>query len=314
MKYSVGMANLMRIAETLLIVLMITWREIAGDCVSDKTAEVKVCFDQLKTDMMTEAPSDVNDFLCSDPHKDRLECVIDHFNACPAFKNEKFINDLKHTASNFHAMDLFHVSSADEFCKCAPTHMCMEKVETDKLYMEVDDGPWSKMANQEYICGLARNHIDCVAKSLPTCDDYLQYKHLGEVKVSNKSHDVYNVTTLEYASIYADKHCRNWPDEEKTTNCSTTRAAWKSVEICYRQANHLRERTDKSCALRICIERAMFTCPKGEMDYFIDAVNVFSDTKIDTVTCDSSACSVTAMFSAILMLALCMLLHTSSHD
>jgi len=45
-----------------------------------------------------------------------MQCVIEHFNGCPALKNEAFLNDLQHSASKFHAKDLFYVDSADLFC------------------------------------------------------------------------------------------------------------------------------------------------------------------------------------------------------
>lgn len=285
-----------------LLLLMVAFRDAVADCVDEKKAELKVCFDQLKKNMDEEAPEDVNDFLCSDSQKDRLDCVIRHFNACPDFKDETFIDGLKHSTSGFHAHDLFHVASADEFCKCAPTHMCMEKVETDQLSMSLDEGPWSRIANQEYICGHGRNHIDCVAKSLPTCDGYLQYKHNKDLNTSNKPHDIYkvNVANLEFASIYADKHCKNWPREVERSNCTSDRVGWRSVQICYDQVDSLRKEEQRKCAMRSCIEKAMFTCPKGEMDYFIDAVNVFSEIKASTKYCPSSSASSGA---AILLIA-----------
>lgn len=39
------------------------------------------------------------------------------------------------------------------FVECAPTFTCLKKVETEKLGIDLDEGPWEKVANQEYICG-----------------------------------------------------------------------------------------------------------------------------------------------------------------
>lgn len=42
--------------------------------------------------------------------------MIKHFNDCPAFQNESFVDDLKHPPSKFFAKDLFYIQSADLFC------------------------------------------------------------------------------------------------------------------------------------------------------------------------------------------------------
>lgn len=286
-------------------VLLLVIHKIHCDCVADKTTELKTCFDKLKTSMDTEAPSDVNTFLCGDTQKERLECVIKHFNDCPAFVNESFIDDLKHTASGFHAKDLFHVDSADEFCKCSPTFSCLKKVETEKLGVELTEGPWKKIANQEYICGLGRINIDCVATSLPSCMDYLQYKH--NKTVGENSEGRLDINSFQFASDYADRHCKTWPDDDIDHSCTMKRVGWNSVEVCYNQIDHLREVSDKICGMRTCIEKAMYTCPEGEMDYFIDAVNIFSETKISTDKCSSAVANVAPIFLTLLMFLLCIL-------
>ncbi|XP_045200404.2 uncharacterized protein LOC123554374 [Mercenaria mercenaria] len=288
----------------IVTVLSLVKYGVHGGCVADKTATVKPCFDQLKTNMESQNPTDINDFLCGDSQKDRLDCVIKGFNDCRDFKDESFIGDLKH-ASGFHAKDLFHVSSADEFCKCAPTFTCMEKIETEKLGIDLDEGPWEQIANQEYICGLGRNNIDCVAKSLPTCVDYLQYKHNETVGDNLEGH--VDVNSLQYASNYAERQCKNWPDEDNDHVCTMKRVGWQSVEYCHDDIDHLVKDSDKICGMRSCVEKAMSTCPKGEMEYFIDAINVFSDTKISTVKCSSAKGIVASMFSTIFLCLVCIL-------
>ncbi|KAH3809657.1 hypothetical protein DPMN_138032 [Dreissena polymorpha] len=44
--------------------------------------------------------------------------------------------------------------------------------------------------------------------------------------------------------------------------------------------------------MRRCIEIYMSTCPPGDMDYFIDAINVFSKNKIKDTTCSSATVTI----------------------
>lgn len=63
--------------------------------------------------------------------------------------------------------------------------------------------------------------------------------------------------------------------------------------------------------MRKCIERAMVTCPPPDMDYFIDAANVFAEHRIETQPCALSSSSMVTMTTAnflVLLFSLVVLL------
>lgn len=64
---------------------------------------------------------------------------------------------------------------------------------------------------------LGRNYIDCVAKSLPTCTTYLQFKYNESMEGSPVD---FQVSSLEYAGIFAENRCKMWPDGKGTNSLS----------------------------------------------------------------------------------------------
>ncbi|KAL4220538.1 hypothetical protein ACF0H5_020936 [Mactra antiquata] len=288
-----------------MTVVVMVYGTHAG-CVDELKPKLKPCFDQLKNSMKTEAPSDVDSFFCSESQTDRLDCVIKNFNECPEFAKETFIEELKHSTSDFRVYDLFHVKSAKEFCKCAPSSPCLEKVDVRRLSLPLSEGPWDKIANQEYICGVGFKHIDCVAKTLPACEEYFQYKHNESLKSNNSPPETHmiDIGNFVYASDYADRHCKKWPSDDISHECTVKRAGWHSVIACNKMVKLMEYENDRTCGMRRCIEIDMATCPNNDMAYFIDAVNIFSDVKIDTTTCISSANVVAVVCNSLIMLSL----------
>jgi len=261
------------------------------------------CFDELKKDMMSPPlPADVNEFLCSDPHKERLECVIKALAECPSYLEKQEVKAFKDAKSDLSAKDLKYVSSADEFCKCAPTHGCLKKIETSKLGTELSDAPWNKLANMEYICGIGRKHIDCVANSLPGCSRYLQNKF--NKSMAAYMQDYYDVSGLEFAAVFAEAHCKKWPNDKVNNGCPEKRVQWLSVEKCYGYALNYKDEEQRQCGLRKCVEKAMISCPTGSMEFFIDSVNVFGEYKITRQPCTISASSVPLATLTSLLLTL----------
>ncbi|XP_060560567.1 uncharacterized protein LOC132720430 isoform X2 [Ruditapes philippinarum] len=297
------MENMFGIMHILVIAaFLLVDHGVIGGCVEDKTDVVKPCFDLLMTAMNSQKPKDVNDFLCSDSQKENLDCVIKGFHECPDFKKEAFIEGLKD--SSFKAIELFHVASADEFCECAATFTYMIEVES-QLGKELRQGPWPKTANHEYICGVKRYKIDRVAKSLPVCADYLKYKHNETTGDNSNVHS--NVKNFQYAAEYADKYCTKFPKGFNDT-CSMERISWSSLELCHGQIDNLQKVTDQECQMRRCVALTMRTCPKGEMEYFIDAINVFSDVRISKdETCSKASGFVASVLSTLVLCLICIL-------
>lgn len=289
--------------RTLCLTLMVAVKETACGCVEEKTAELKAYLDPLVAHLSAQTGPDITDILCSGPQKSRLDHVIQLFQSCPGFSNSSVIEELKHNTSAFSALELFHVASADDFCECATKQMCMKQVDTNSLYKALERGPWTRIANIEYICGVGSVHIDCIAPSITKCAAYLEFKHKQNAFQLNL-----RITSL----VHYIGQCGKW-SVSKSLSCVKQRAGWKSTIFCHNQALNFAEDRDRTCGMRSCIEQAMSSCPDNQMTYFIDAVNVFSETRIDTDKCitystgDHITVTMTSMLTTSLLYLICIL-------
>lgn len=265
-------------------------------CLDTKRKEVESCINQLRTGLVSKKTTDVNNFLCdatSATQKERLDCVIKYFRECKEVVPAEFLTMLRHVGAQFYAEDLFHLRSADEFCECAKTHHCLSELDFNQMAQELDlkhEYPWKHIANPEYICGRGLSNIDCVGRSLPVCTQYLQHKHNRTVQDAKVKVAWVNVADLEYAHTFAKKRCKIWPEDNH--RCTEKRVRWHSLAGCTDLAQNFKDEEERKCGMRRCIEIYMSTCPPGDMDYFIDAINVFSKNKIKDTTCSSAIATI----------------------
>ncbi|XP_052783663.1 uncharacterized protein LOC128219748 [Mya arenaria] len=272
----------------IIVVLCVIVTCHAG-CVEENKKTVEDVLNPLKEELAKKSPNDVPDFLCMTEHKASLDKIIKHFNNCTDFVDEAFIKELKHASAKVFADDLFHIKSANEFCKCLPTLPCLNEIDLGKMSRTQNNNTvWKELAEPAYICGLARKDIECVGNSMPTCTRYLQYKY--NKTVSSSMTAWFDISSLEYAHRFAQNHCKHWPDVKHT--CSQKRSKWYSIEVCVKYAATLKDDKDRMCGMRKCAEKYMTTCPAGDMEYFIDSVNVFAEHKLMTTPCQIAMATV----------------------
>lgn len=154
---------------------------------------------------------------------------------------------------------------------------------------------------------VGRVHIDCIAPSITKCAAYLEFKHKQNASQLNL-----RITSL----VHYIGQCGKW-SVSKSLSCVKQRAGWKSTIFCHNQALNFAEYRDRTCGMRSCIEQAMSSCPDNQMTYFIDAVNVFSETRIDTDKCitystgDHITVTMTSMLTTSLLYLICILFQWS---
>ncbi|WAR28507.1 hypothetical protein MAR_014211 [Mya arenaria] len=241
----------------IIVVLCVIVTCHAG-CVEENKKTVEDVLNPLKEELAKKSPNDVPDFLCMTEHKASLDKIIKHFNNCTDFVDEAFIKELKHASAKVFADDLFHIKSANEFCKCLPTLPCLNEIDLGKMSRTQNNNTvWKELAEPAYICGMTA---------------------------------WFDISSLEYAHRFAQNHCKHWPDVKHT--CSQKRSKWYSIEVCVKYAATLKDDKDRMCGMRKCAEKYMTTCPAGDMEYFIDSVNVFAEHKLMTTPCQIAMATV----------------------
>ncbi|XP_052223069.1 uncharacterized protein LOC127838971 [Dreissena polymorpha] len=255
-------------------------------CVDSIRMEVEACINPLKTDLASKIPTDVNNFLCGPNQRQRLDCVIQHFRQCPDLIAQDFIKTLRHVGAKFYAEDLFHIKNAEEFCMCVPTHGCLSEIDFDQMATKLElkhEHPWKSIANPAYICGLGLKNIECVGHS-PVCTQYLQHKHNDTA-----------VKVAEYAHKFAKRQCKTYPKDNH--KCTEKRVSWRSLAHCYDLVENIVDEEERKCGMRRCVEIDMSTCPPGDMEYFIDAINVLSENEISDKACSSANAAMATIFT-----------------
>lgn len=273
------------------VVLSLVLGQTAAGCEDDNTTALRTCFESLKDDLLDQDPANTTEFFCGADQKERLQCVIEHFVACPELKNSSYIRDLQTSRTSFHVLELFTVASADDFCDCSWHGTCVVEIDADLLFQSLDGWPWTRMVNLVYTCGAAQTNIHCASSAPPKCAEYLQFKK-----------DDLDIDTLKQVSTLANKRCRA-SSASMNLDCTTQRARWKTVALCYNQSQNFRSEQDRACGSRSCVEQYMGSCPDGEMERFIDVVNIVNKEKIDTESCRMNS-AVQALPNAVTTLTL----------
>lgn len=261
---------------------------LSQGCVSEYKSALKECMDPLKS-AISGQNVDVNDVFCRPNHRAGLNCVIKYLRNCTELLEDPYVSSFQ--KGDFAAEDLTKVTSAEVFCKCAPTLQCLEQLVFKNGFMASQGtSPW-KQIHAPYVCGSKKPSIECVSSSLPACTMYLQHKH--------PAFTADDAIAVEKAPEFAGKYCSKVDkDYAKNMNCTRERSQVHTLPFCVREVKLREDLRQRVCGQFNCIIREMEPCKYEWVEFFIETINVYTNEPIPLTGCPVSG-AVSSVFSLV---------------
>lgn len=281
------------VTRAVLIVLILAGvPAVSHACPAQTTVELEHCVTALVSELSDS--DDVNEIFCSESHRKKLGCVIERLHQCPDSLGESFMTEFQH--GDFKAAELLTVTSADIFCdKCVPALHCLKQVDFENGFMVAHNRSLWKQINPKYVCGDHKSDIECVARGLPECTRYLQYK-----KKSFTDDDAMAVQNTP--RFIADQCHRIALELQQATECTTDTSL--VLQKCSEMAEDYREESKQVCGVRHCIAMEMEQCQPDWVEMFVESINAYRNEKIPMKPCPASGTVTiaTSVFTVLLAL------------
>lgn len=263
---------------------------LSQGCVDDYKDALKECLDPLNAAIKGKV--DVNEVFCRQDHRAGLDCVIKYLKNCTDLLEDPSVKEFQ--KDDFMAEDLTKVTSAENFCECAPTLQCLQQIVFKNGFMAAQgSSPW-KQIDGPYVCGSKKTSIECVAKSLPGCTMYLQHKR------PDFTDD--DAIAVRHTPDFTKKYCSKVDkDYSKNMNCTREKSEVHTLPHCVREVKLRKDLRQRVCGQYNCIIREMGPCKKEWVDFFIETINVYSNEKIPLEGCPTSG-AVSSVFSLLAVL------------
>lgn len=256
-------------------------------CVEEFKDALKECLDPLKAAM--DGNADVNEVFCKPSHRAGLSCVIKYLKNCTDLLEEPFVASFK--KGDFKAEDLLEVTSAENFCACAPTMQCLDQIVFKNGFMAPQgELPW-KQVDAPYVCGSKKTSIECVARSLPGCKMYLQHKRQDFTDA--------DALAVQNMPDFIQNHCSKVDKNySQFMNCTRDRSQAHSLPICVHEVKLRPDMEKRVCGQLNCILNEMEPCSRESVDFFLETINVYMNETIPHTKCPVSG-AVSSMFSLV---------------
>lgn len=271
---------------------------LSHGCVNEYKEGLKECMDPLKAAITGSV--DINEVFCRPDHRAGLNCVIKFLKNCTQLLEEPFVASFQ--KDDFTAEDLTQVTSAENFCACAPTLQCLQQITFKNGFMASQGtSPW-KQIDAPYVCGSKKTSIECVARSLPGCKMYLQHKR------QDFSDD--DALAVQKMPDFIQNHCSK-VDENYASfmKCTREKSQIHTLPDCAHETKLRPDMEKRVCGQLDCILREFEPCSMDSVKLYIETINVYQNETIPLTKCSASG-AVGSMFSLVaIILSLLITLH-----